>query len=848
MKFFRFIIVGIIILTNQVFQVYASDSSVLNLSDKRVLFISSYNSGFDTLPDQVAGIMSVFEEYNIHLDIDYMDTKQYGDEQTYLNYFKFLEDRLNNVEPYDLILVGDDNALQFSMDNQQMLFDNTPIVFFCVNDVDRASNASSTKDITGIIESISVDENLRLALDLFPNTIKIIGIVDNTKTGIGDANRFMEASKNFVNTDFELLNFSDYTHDEFESELNKVSDDTLVFYMSMFRDAENIAYTIDESSKILTDNLNVPYFRMTIGGIGDGAIGGEIVSYFEQGKVAANIAVNVLSGSDINSLKLISDSPNKYYFDYNVLTKYGISKDRLPYDSIVLNEPVDYLDLYKEFILGVASLLVVFSSIMLILYRDNLKLKKKDKELKESNKKLITAYESVREAEEELRNNYEILVESKKQLNESEERYKYLAYTDTLTGLKNRTALMNYLDIIVQNDDSWYFLYIDLDDFKYINDSRGHEQGDQVLKEISVRLKSFENRLNYLARLGGDEFVLIIDRKINIEEFTVKLKEKISEPIQIGNSRFYLSISIGISEFPLDGDNRHVLYRKADIAMYHSKNLGKGNHNYFTINMEQNIEKKIESGNKLKHAIRNEEFELYYQPQIDIESEAIVGVECLMRWKDIDGTFISPGEFIPIAEKEGLIYEIGKWVYQEAITTLLKLKNDDYVNPYFSVNVSAAELMEDSFVSMFLTILNGANIKPGQVAVEITETVFIDSTAKAINQLEALRQHGISIHLDDFGTGYSSLNYLVNLPLDVIKIDREFTRNIITNSQKRNLTKFIIDVAHNLGYKVIAEGVETLEQYDLLKKMKCDKIQGYYISKPMPYDELTMFLQNSHTL
>ena len=311
MKKLKFLIILMLISMLNISVVHASSAiSSLDATD-RVLFISSYNASFDTLPSQIEGIKSVFDGASVALDIDYMDTKTHNYDENYNNYYDFLKTRLENGAPYDVVIVGDDNALQFIMDNRNELFPSTPIVFFCINDMTRAKTANAMKDMTGIVESISLRTNIDLSINLFPDTKKLTAIVDNTNTGLGDANAFMAIASNYPDLTFTLLNTSDYTYDDLANTLNQLEKDTVLFYLSMFEDKTGHHMTIKESARYIALNTKVPTIRMSIGGVGDGLLGGNMVSYDEQGRLAATMALSILRGTDPDSIEMIKNSPKQ---------------------------------------------------------------------------------------------------------------------------------------------------------------------------------------------------------------------------------------------------------------------------------------------------------------------------------------------------------------------------------------------------------------------------------------------------------------------------------------------------------------------------------------------------------
>ena len=337
--------------------------------------------------------------------------------------------------------------------------------------------------------------------------------------------------------------------------------------------------------------------------------------------------------------------------------------------------------------------------------------------------------------------------------------------------------------------------------------------------------------------------MVIESESIGMEALVRRVMSRIEEAIYSKNLLFYLTCSAGISSFPSNGLDKNILLRKADMAMYQAKFAGRSRFMYYDDQMEETFTEKLIIHNQIRFALENNQFLLMFQPQYDLVQQKLIGTEALIRWRDSSGELISSAMFIPIAEEQGIIRMIGKWVYEEALKMAKACNESTGRQLSISVNVSSVELIDENFAENFMKIVTKHGIDPRLVAVEITESILIVAKEKAVQQLQLLRNHGIQIHLDDFGTGYSSLNYLINFPIDVLKIDRQFINDMLIDKRYEDMVQFIIDISHCYGLKVVAEGVETKEQYDKLIAMKCDVIQGYYYAKPLAYPELKAFLQ-----
>ncbi len=815
----------------------------------RVLFINSYNYSYGIVPGQVEGVRQICEKEGLILDIEFMDTKRFNTDENYENYYEFLSYRLANTEPYDVILSSDDNALEFLRDHRETLTGDIPIIFFGINNTDTVFSAAGEEGIYGLYETTSIRENLELAMGLVPNAKEFLIITDNTPTGIGDANSYMAYAPQYENMTFTNVDFSQYTLDEFKHYLQNINENQILIYMTMLIDKDGISYTIDEAIDILAENASVPVFRPTIGGVGEGLLGGFMKSYEEQGRIAARYAVKLINNEEMPVDGLILERPNLYTVDYNVMTQYGLPVEALPEGTIIINRPLTFTEKYEQIFLPVGLVLGGFLIIILILIRDNRRRRDIEISLLEKNLALENLSEELTASEEELRSQNELLEDSREQLAESEQRYKELAMLDALTGLKNRYALRNELEDVLQQGSRGTIYFIDLDQFKYVNDSFGHLTGDAVLQEVGKRLSTLENKQVNVNRIGGDEFVLVAVETQRISDvspaydYSKSLSQILEKAIIIDEQAFYMTCSVGIVRFPEHGMTASELIRKADIAMYQAKEAGRGRAVIYSALMDVEASSILGMQNNIRQALEKDEFVLYLQPQLAMDTGKITGFEGLIRWQKSNGEIVSPGHFIPIAEQLGIIHHIGTWVLNRACHMLKDLKSKSDVGIKIAVNVSAIELTRLDFAEEFMAVLNSHSINPEDIVIELTESILLDSAREYLDKLNFLRNQGIEIHLDDFGTGYSSLNYLRTLPIDVVKIDRSFIVDIESNEKQRSLTKSIIEIAHNIGKTVIAEGVENEAQVELLRSVGCDMVQGFYFAKPMPYEQILEFIQ-----
>lgn len=425
------------------------------------------------------------------------------------------------------------------------------------------------------------------------------------------------------------------------------------------------------------------------------------------------------------------------------------------------------------------------------------------------------------------------------------------SFHDALTGLPNRLLLEDRMKQATAHLGRRHapvaVLFIDLDRFKDINDTLGHAAGDRLLQEVAERLGKCVREGDTVARLSGDEFVVLLAGMHEIEDAAVvaeKIVSNVSEPCLIAGRELRVSPSIGISIFPADGQNMDQLLRNADTAMYHAKQEGRGRFSFFSPHMNEAASRRLAVGGALQRAIQHGEFVLHYQPKVCSLNGEIRGFEALIRWPQADGKWIAPGQFIPIAEETGRIEPIGKWALQEAANQIKRWRAAGTNGCPIAVNVSARQFHQDSVAQSIKAALQETGIPGGMLEAELTESAVMADPVKAIQALHQIRGLGVPISIDDFGTGYSSLAYLKRFPLDKLKIDGEFVRDIATDPEDAAIVLAIITLAHSLNLTVIAEGVETAEQVAFLIEHGCDEMQGNFFSMPVPTDEALALLKH----
>jgi len=434
-------------------------------------------------------------------------------------------------------------------------------------------------------------------------------------------------------------------------------------------------------------------------------------------------------------------------------------------------------------------------------------------------------------------------------LRQAQDKIEQLAFYDSLTGLPNRRLLHDRLKQAINISSKNYsyiaVLMLDIDKFKNINDSMGHKAGDELIKQVALLLTHHTSGGGTVARLGGDEFIIVLSNIKDMKEvvfFTENLLEKIRIPMELLGNPISITSSVGISMYPLDGGEGDELLRSADLAMYHAKSEGRNNFQFYTREMNERALTQLNLERRLKVAVQQQNFELYYQPQVDVETGVVKGVEALIRWVE-EGEYIPPDKFIPVAEECGLMGQIGEWVLKQAFNDAEKLQSLLPSPVTMAINLSVCQFREsDKLIESVAQKLKDTGINAAQIELELTESMLIENVDTTVESLNALRALGVTLAIDDFGTGYSSLSYLKNFPVDTLKIDRSFIKDIGIDASDAAITVAIITLANELNMSVLAEGVETEGQLLFLEGHGCSTYQGYFYSKPLPFDALVELL------
>ena len=463
------------------------------------------------------------------------------------------------------------------------------------------------------------------------------------------------------------------------------------------------------------------------------------------------------------------------------------------------------------------------------------KIKDNEEALMSSNDEIMAAYEQLRASQIELETKYSEIEQYSQELETLKSHIEHMAYNDELTNLPNRRSFMEKLNSELESKKEGAIIFLDIDNFKAINDTLGHVHGDELLNRVAYRLKLLLGANAFISRFGGDEFLILISDidKESVENLANSIHDIFDESFLLNNNKINVDFSMGITFYPKDSSDINQLIMNADTAMYQVKASGRNHFKFFDLEMIESIKEKVKIETKIREALKNDGFVLHYQPQIKVDALSIYGFEALLRFKN---DTLSPAVFIPIAEESGLIIEVGRWVTNEAILQLYDWKERHINLKPISINLSTKQIMDKGYIEFLRAGLEKYAIPPEFIEIEITESILLEKTERTIEFLNELKQVGVKIALDDFGTGYSSLSYLTFIPVDKIKLDKSLSDKFLELTNIKVMDS-LISLAHSLELEVIAEGIEDLEQYRRLRVGKCDYIQGYLFGKPIEINE-----------
>jgi len=852
-------------------------------------------------------------KYPVDIFYEYMDTKNIISKEYFAKLAEVYAMKYAK-KVIDVIVCVDNDALDFLLEYRDVLFGEKPVVFLGINEF-YPEMLKGKKGFTGVVESIDFKKTIDIALKLTPQIKRFLVYGDNSSIYYMNKSQIEKESISFPEINFIIRN--DMSIEQVIQDVRQAGPQSALIIISTLRSEtgelvnyEDIAPTISTYSDI---PIYVPWEFLIKGNV----VGGYVISGYDLAYEAAQMVLLILQGKDVGEIPVLTNTLNRYIFDYNMLVKYSVDMGSIPENAVLISKPRRFIDEYRDVFL---IFLVIFAAacilIVIILFYG---FKKRQLSIKLENEKKIK--ESIIESasimiiaiDEQRRiqifNKYaqkvsgydktEVLGQKvykfldpdfpgsvmegtllckdsgvktivwKKsgvydrttgeklelftgdditQKKKSEAALYYSANFDQLTGLANRTLFLKVLSEQIEKspDEKVSIFLMDIDRFKFVNDVHGHVFGDEVLKEVSKRLKKHFEKDGAFARMGGDEFIGYIRNRTSIQDIkdiSEQILKSFSEPLKLNDADFFISISMGVTTYPDGGNDCGELLKNAEISMYKSKESGGNAFEVYETRMKRKISEKLFLQSHLRRAINEKQFLVYYQPIVDISGWKIKEAEALVRWNHPQWGIVPPSKFIDIAEESGFISAIGEEVLHNVCRDIIKTKQELSIEIKISLNLSMQQLCDPYLIEKFDHITEGYGINKELISVEVTESMAMQKLPVVRNTLYEFKKRGMGIMLDDFGTGYSSLSYLTLLPIDFIKIDRSFVNKISATDRDRKVISTIVAMAKGLNVQIIAEGVENEEQLDFLKKIGCDTIQGYYFSKPVSYIEFIKMFQ-----
>ena len=778
----------------------------------KVLFLSSYEPTYFTYEDQELGLKEGLYPNGIEFDVVYMNVKRFGTDKDLEIFHDFFKERFVRDDGYEGVLLADDDAVKFALKYQNELFNDLPMVFFGVNDLQFAQDACKNPYIVGFYEKDYLMETIETAMDCLPDRKILVALHDESAAGVADMNIFYSFAERYPEYSFMDIDSAKLSQEELISALNGLPTDSILFYMTCYNDILGNNYSMLNRTRTVVNNVTVPIFRNYSGGRDSGVLGGTYMDFRVQAKSAASIMTDILNKNvDMTEYGLIMDTPSRTVYNYPLLMEYGISLKKLPENTEFIDRPGSFFDNYKS-ILPVAVLMLL-SMILFILA-------------------IYIALVTEKRVNEELRN-------TKEEIEISHKKLKYQAQHDDFLDVFNRRTIVEYLNENITMNQVYSIIMLDVDGFKDVNENYGHETGDRILKTIADSLQRFcSSNDMVLGRYGGDEFLIFCPGE-KLDENSKKiidLRKLFSQTFFSNGINVVLSASIGISNSDgLTYPEQHII--NAEIAMYEAKERGRGMVFVYADEMKQKVSTEENIKTRFINAIEENGLCMKYQPKVSTRTMELVGFEALVRMKD--GAY-EPNLFIPVVEKSGWISRLGRSVTFMVIKQLSEWKAQGKKLYPISINFSSKQIHDIGYVSYVRELLDMYDIDPKYLEIEVTESLLLENSIQTNELFNDLKKMGIKLLLDDFGTGYSSLAYLTYVPVDEIKLDKSIVDAYLIDG-KENFIEDVIKLAHDMGKTITIEGVEYKWQYEKLCVYEADTIQGYYFSKPLDPDEALLF-------
>lgn len=778
-----------------------------------VLFLSSFDSMHANYDEKKNGLQSVFLNNGIEFDICFMDVKSFKGDSDVSSFYTFFEERFNNNSAeYNGIVVSDDNALQFVMDHQEEFFKDLPIVFFAINNKERADNAVANPYITGVFEPDYIVDTVKTAMNSMPDRKTLVALHDESEAGLVDIEEFNKFVDAYPDYTVKELNAAILTMAEIIEELKSLPDDSIILFMACYNDATGHKYSLLDIVNIIKEYTDAPIMRNYVGGREIGILGGTYMNAFDQAEQAATILTDILvKGANVSDFGLLTDAASITCYNYELMKTYGVNERMLPKDTIYVNKPLSFQESYREMLPIVAFLII----------------------------SMLCLISSLSFAFINEKNHVKVLEKSKSEIEKSRFLLQYQAEHDELLDLLNRRSILKYMRDNLKTDHRYSVMLFDIDGFKDVNENYGHKIGDRILNDIADRLKNFADSHNLtLGRYGGDEFIVINPGNwLNKDsEIVTGIVDIFNKPFMVEDASILLSTSAGISNS--DGVTEpqdHIL--NAEMALFEAKEHGKNMVCIYADEMKHKLAEETNVKQAFLNALENDGLYMKYQPKVSAGTQEVIGYEALVRIKDSP---YGPGQFIPIAEKNGWASKLGRATTALVVKQLAEWKKAGKTIYPVSVNYSSRQINDSGYVEFLESLLKLYEVDPGYIEIEITESLLMEESATSGKLFEDFRKLGIKLLLDDFGTGYSSLAYLTYVPVDNVKLDKSLVDTYLVEG-KDAFIRDVIQLVHDIGKLITIEGVEEKWQYEKLREFNADVIQGYYFSMPLDQEEAIDF-------
>lgn len=754
----------------------------------RVLFISSYSQSHFSVPLQWTGIGEGLEGSGAILDTEYMDVKNHPGRENIERFEDMLAAKMKEIS-YDIVITGDDQALLFADAHRGDLFKDLPVVFLGVNDIETAERVHAEGWATGIPEETDYEEVFRTAAGLFKDCRTFVCIIDGKPTGQGDLKEVRSIESDFPGFEFDIVNTSDLTMAEYISRLEEIGKDAIIFELDAFEDKDGNVYTIDDMVRLVSEHSDRPIFRISTGGVGSGALCNVFLDFETFGQQAAGMAISILGGKDPSEIPLLRQELLEYVFDREKMDQFGLTIRDLPTHSSLLNGQIPLWLKYQDVLRPMLLILLSFVCVIIALIIENL-----------------------------------AAVDDAKRLREREAQLQYELYHDSLTGIYNRKGLATL--------DSSFFrsaCVLNIDAFKLINEKYGSVCGDRVLSAYAKRLTSMQKV--HAVRIGGDEFLLLFRENIRKSPGSIaRIESLLHMPYTYEGNKIDVTSSAGIAD-RREGMTLENMITSAELAMHYGRKFSHGRSiQVFNSSIREQLHKRTELSADIEKAIEEESFSVLYQPQVDSRTKKLYGLEALCRFKD---NKYYPDQFISAAEESSQIINLDRIVTKKVVRQLAEWKKEGKKLPVVSINYSAKQLHDADYAHYLKDLLEKNDIPYDRIKIEITESSIFADREKSREFFNTIHQLGMDIALDDFGTGYSSLTAMARLPVDFVKFDKSLIDSYLVEGKGPFLANLTATI-HDLGRKIVAEGIETSDQYRLAVSIGIDQIQGYYFDRPLP--------------